>query len=151
MAETFTLEIAAFIEKAKSNIDQVIQKTAIDMLSQIIDRSPVGNPELWASNQKGPEGYVGGRFRANWQVTFNAPAANEINAIDPSGGATLQAGTALLMAFNSSARSIFIMNNVPYAHSIEYGHSGKQAPAGVVRITVAEFQTYIDAAVRATQ
>lgn len=191
MAETFSLQLAAFIEKAKGNIEQVIQKTAIDMLGQIIDRSPVGNPELWASNAvasnynqevsgfnaalrdnpdnltkagrlkrglkindsmeiKAPEGYVGGRFRANWQVTFNAPAVNEIDAVDPSGGATLQAGTALVMAFNSSVGSIWMMNNVPYAQALEYGHS-KQAPVGVVRITAAEFQAYVDAAARAMQ
>lgn len=189
MADTFALDIAAFVEKAKRNAEQVIQKAAIDMLASVVDRSPVGNPELWASNQiasnynkevfeynaglredpanltkagrlkrglkindsmeiKAPAGYVGGRFRANWQVTFNAPATNELDQIDPSGSATISRGTGMLMQFNSAVGSIWMMNNVPYAQALEYGHS-KQAPAGVVRISVAEFQTFIDDAARA--
>lgn len=189
MAETFSLQLAAFIEKAKGNIEQVIQKTAIDMLGQIIDRSPVGNPELWASNAvasnynqevsgfnaalrdnpdnltkagrlkrglkindsmeiKAPAGYVGGRFRANWQVTFNAPAVGEIDAVDPLGNSTINKGAAVLQTFQSEYGSIWLMNNVPYAQKLEYGHSS-QAPAGVVRISVAEFQAFIDDAARA--
>lgn len=189
MAESFSLQIAAFVEKAKANAEQVIQKTAIDLLTAVVDRSPVGNPELWASNAiasnynaevsefnaglrndpanlnkagrlkrglkindsmeiKAPAGYVGGRFRANWQVTFNAPAAAALDAVDPSGSATVAKGTQMILAFDSAVGSIWMMNNVPYAQALEYGHS-KQAPAGVVRISVAEFQTFIDDAARA--
>ncbi|MEE4465532.1 hypothetical protein V2S84_25980, partial [Azotobacter chroococcum] len=69
---SFELDLRAFIEKAKGNADQVVKKVGIDMLAKIVDRSPVGNPSLWQSPP--PPGYVGGRFRGNWQVTFNAPA-----------------------------------------------------------------------------
>lgn len=185
---TFSLDIAAFVEKAKANAEQVIQKTAVDLLSAVVGRSPVGNPELWAVNQiaadynrevfdynaalrqnpenltkagrlkpgrkvndsmeiKAPAGYVGGRFRANWQVTFNAPAVGEIDAVDPQGNSTINKGSAVLQTFRSDYGSIWLMNNVPYAQKLEYGHSS-QAPAGVVRVTIAEFQMMVDAAAR---
>lgn len=188
MADTFALDISAFVEKAKSNAELVIQKTAIDLLSAVVERSPVGNPELWASNAiasnynlevsnynaelrenpenltkagrlrkglkvndsmeiKAPAGYVGGRFRANWQVTFNVPAVGEINGIDPQGRATVSSGSAVLQTFQSEYGSIWLMNNVPYSIPLEYGHSS-QAPQGMVRITIAEFQMFIDNAAR---
>lgn len=188
MADKFSLDIAAFVEKAKANAEAVVQKVSVDLLTAVVNRSPVGNPELWASNAlasnynlevsnynaalrdnpenltkagrlrkglkvndsmeiKAPAGYVGGRFRANWQVTFNAPAAGEIDAIDPQGGATIGKGAAIIQAFDSKYGSIWLMNNVPYAQKLEYRHSS-QAPAGVVRVTIAEFQMMVDAAAR---
>ncbi|WP_256203847.1 MULTISPECIES: hypothetical protein [unclassified Pseudomonas] len=39
------------------------------------------------------------------------------------------------------------MNNLPYAIPLEYGHS-TQAPAGMVRVTLANFQHIVDEAIR---
>lgn len=89
----------------------------------------------WAAKE-----YTGGRFRGNWQVTFNRPAANEINRIDKSGKQTLEAGNAILATFDADQHtSIWFTNNVPYARRLEYGWSG-QAPEGIVRVTVAQFR-----------
>ena len=44
----------------------------------------------------------------------------------------------------------YLVNNLPYAVPLEYGHSS-QAPAGMVRVTIAEFQQIVEAAVRANQ
>ena len=43
--------------------------------------------------------------------------------------------------------TIYLVNNLPYAVRLEYGWS-KQAPAGMVRITAAEFQSIVDDAAR---
>ncbi|MFD1690673.1 hypothetical protein ACFSHR_01355 [Azotobacter chroococcum] len=96
---------------------------------------------------KAPEGYVGGRFRGNWQVTFGVPASGETGRIDPNGGDTLAAGIAVIAAYNSSINSIWITNNVPYAIPLEYGHSS-QAPRGVVRVTMADAPQDINRAVQ---
>lgn len=185
---TFALQLAEFAAKTKGNAEQVVQKVAVDMLSAVVNRSPVGNPELWAANATATEynvavdeenarlradpanlnkagrlkkglkvvdsmpiasgaGYVGGRFRGNWQVAFNVAPTGETGVIDKSGAATRAAGAAVIQAFTSSVGSIWLMNNVPYAQPLEYGHS-TQAPAGIVRITVAEFQSFINKAVQ---
>lgn len=142
---SFELDLRAFIEKAKGNSEQVVRKVGIDMLARIIDRSPVGNPDLWKDTP--PPGYVGGRFRGNWQVTFGAQAVGETGRIDKNGGETLRAGQAVLAAYRAGVNSIWLTNTVPYAVPLEYGHSS-QAPAGMVRVTAAEFQQFVDRAVQ---
>ncbi|MNJ81742.1 hypothetical protein D3C77_807050 [compost metagenome] len=44
-------------------------------------------------------------------------------------------------------QTAFIVNNLPYAIPLEYGHSS-QAPAGMVRVTLANFQRIVDEAIR---
>ncbi|WP_440466875.1 hypothetical protein ACKI1H_26990 [Pseudomonas sp. YH-1] len=198
---SFSLDLNAFIEKAKANADLVVKKVSIDMLNKIVDRSPVGNPELWAANKaavyarethnlfvgainadiksnpanytkKGNlkstvrlareksqralkkefpltsgKNYVGGRFRGNWQVSFNVAKTGELERVDQQGNETKQEGLAVIQTFNSEVGSIWLMNNVPYAQPLEYGHSS-QAPAGMVRVTVAEFQSFVNRAVQ---
>jgi len=91
------------------------------------------------------QGYVGGRFRSNWQLTTGAPAAGEIEDIE-SAGETLE--RLLLAAGDLSAGEVaYIVNNLPYAIPLEYGHSS-QAPGGMVRITVADFQRIVEEAIR---
>lgn len=185
---SFSLDLARFVEKAKGNTEQVVQKVAIDLISAVIDRSPVGNPELWASNatatqynaevarynaelrndpanlnkvgrlKKGLKvndsmalssgaGYVGGRFRGNWQVTFNTRAIGELPNIDPQGQATKSAAASTVMQFTSAIGTIWAVNNLPYAPRLELGWSS-QAPSGCVRISVAEFQQFVNQAVQ---
>lgn len=142
---SFALDLTKFIEKAQGNAETVVRKVGIDMLAKVVDRSPVGNPDLWKGG--GPDGYVGGRFRGNWQVTFGAPARDEIERVDASGSATNAAGAAVLASYRSGISSIWLANNVPYSYSLEMGHSS-QAPLGVAGVTAAEFQTFVDQAVR---
>lgn len=141
----FALDLSKFIEKAQGNAEDVVRKVGTDMLAKVVDRSPVGNPDLWKGD--GPAGYVGGRFRGNWQVTFGAPARDEIARADASGSATNAAGAAVLASYRSGISSIWLANNVPYSYSLEMGHSS-QAPLGVAGVTAAEFQTFVDQAVR---
>lgn len=142
---SFALDLTKFIEKAQGNAETVVRKVGIDMLAKVVDRSPVGNPDLWKGG--GPDGYVGGRFRGNWQVTFGAPARDEIERVDASGSATNAAGAAVLASYRSGISSIWLANNVPYAYRLEVGHS-TQAPLGMAGVTAAEFQTFVDQAVR---
>lgn len=141
----FELDLRRFVEKAKGNSEQVVRKVGIDMLARIIDRSPVGNPDLWQSPP--PPAYVGGRFRGNWQVTFGAKAISETGRVDANGGDTLRAGQAVLAAYQNGVNSIWLTNTVPYSMRLEFGWSN-QAPQGMARITAAEFQQFINKAVQ---
>lgn len=87
--------------------------------------------------------YTGGRFRGNWQVTFDRPAVGAIDRVDKAGMATLAAGREVLAHYDSSEYgSIWFTNNVPYAQRLEYGWS-KQAPAGIVRVVAAEINSKV--------
>lgn len=96
---------------------------------------------------KAPPGYTGGRFRGNWQVSFDAPTTEENGRIDKTGDLTKAAGNFTLSLFKVGMSSIYFCNNVPYAYPLEMGHS-TQAPGGMVRITAAEFQRFFDEAIR---
>lgn len=47
----FLAEITAFVNKAKTNQDEVVRAVGIKILNKLVDMSPVGNPELWEVNQ----------------------------------------------------------------------------------------------------
>lgn len=95
------------------------------------------------------KGYVGGRFRGNWQLTISARATAQLDRIDPSGNEAISAASAALAGFKAGP-PIYIVNNLPYGQRLEYGWS-TQAPNGMVRITVAEFADIVQDAVRATE
>ncbi|HBC0621251.1 TPA: hypothetical protein I8644_001039 [Serratia marcescens] len=48
--DAFMQAITAFVDKAKANQAQVVRATGIRILTQLLDKSPVGNPELWEVN-----------------------------------------------------------------------------------------------------
>lgn len=93
--------------------------------------------------------YVGGRFRGNWQFSIGAPAEGELDQVDPAGGVTL-AKLRLQVEQLTIGQTAYIVNNLPYAVPLEYGHS-KQAPGGMVRITLVRFQQIVDEAIRNNQ
>lgn len=96
---------------------------------------------------KTPPGYTGGRFRGNWQVSFDAPTTDETGRVDKTGNLTKAAGNYTLSLFKVGMKAVYFCNNVPYAYRLEMGHSS-QAPGGMVRITAAEFQRFFEEAVR---
>lgn len=96
-----------------------------------------------------PAGYVGGRFRGNWQFSIDLPATGELDRIDRSGDDTIAQLKAQVEAL-TIGQTAYIVNNLPYAVPLEYGHS-TQAPAGMVRVTLTNFQAIVDQAIRNNQ
>lgn len=141
---TFAAQLKAFADKAKLNTDLVVQKVTIDVARSVIQKSPVGNPELWKSPP--PPGYVGGRFRANWMFGVGKIDTTTTSTVDESGTGTL-GRLATAIGASRAGGVTYISNSLPYAVPLEYGHS-LQAPQGMARNTVTEFQQYIN---RATQ
>ncbi len=141
---TFALQLQKFAEKAKANADLVVQKVTLEVARSVVEKTPVGNPDLWKS--PAPPGYVGGRLRANWVFGVGRVNTETTEEIDASGAPTLSRLTAAIQQTGAGGVT-FISNSLPYAISVEYGHSS-QAPAGMVRVTVAEFQQYVNQAVQ---
>ena len=144
-AQLFTLQLKEFAEKAKANAELVVRKVSIDLLTATVMRTPVGNPDLW--KHKPPKGYVGGHLRANWFVSLIFATEGEIDGVDPGGDSTISRGVSTIKEWTVGDSSIYITNSLPYAIPVEYGHSPKQAPAGMVRVSVAEAQTFVSEAV----
>lgn len=94
---------------------------------------------------KAPAGYVGGRFRGNWQTSVSAPAKGALDRVDPS-GASAVADVAVNMGGAGSIT--YLTNNLPYAQVLEYEAHSSQAPAGMVRIAMARITQNIPSIIR---
>lgn len=140
---SFSVQLRRFAEKAGRNMDQVVRHTTISIANSVVEKSPVGNPALWKGSA--PAGYVGGRFRANWQFGDGAPDATTTDNVDQAGGATK---TRLAAAIEQTGAGgvTFISNHLPYGPALELGHSS-QAPSGIVEVTAIEFNDYVRQAV----
>lgn len=135
----FAANVSKFVERAKGNTDRVIRKIIFDLGTKIVMRSPVGDGQYWKSPP--PAGYVGGRFRANWQYGYGAAPSGDLPDIDKSGSAS----TLRIAAGVKSSAAIgihYLVNNLPYAKRLEEGWS-TQAPKGMVKLAVLEFQDIV--------
>lgn len=141
---SFGNKLHDFAKKTGRKLDDVARDVVINIGKSVVEMSPVGDPDLWAT--KPPPGYVGGRFRANWQHGFGSTASGTLNEIDASGGvslANIQSG----VDSNPAAGVHFISNNLPYAQRLENGYSS-QAPAGMVGLTVIKFKDIVNISVQ---
>lgn len=135
----FKRDLNAFTKGIPDEVLKLSKKVALDLLTRIVQRNPVGNPSLWKV-PKAPPGYVGGRSRANWQVHVGTlePGDTPIDLADANSAAAVSKGVTA-MAAAKPFDTIWIYNNVPYIIRLEYGHS-KQAPNGMVRLALAEVE-----------
>jgi hypothetical protein len=127
---SFALNLAKFAEQAQEAIDEALQEVVIELGNSLIRMSPVDT----------------GRFRGNWQFSIGGPPSGTLPSTDPSGNETSAkiVGESILFKAGETA---YIVNNLPYAIPLEYGHSD-QAPGGMVRITLARFQAIVEEAIR---
>lgn len=127
--DKFRSDFAKFVAKAKGNASQVVRKVCIGLSTSVIKKSPVDT----------------GRFRGNWFAGYSMPT--EItDRTDISGGGSIEAATATALKLNMGD-TFYLVNNLPYAQRLEYGYS-TQAPSGMVRISVTEFETFVHNAVQ---
>ncbi len=140
---TFAADLERFTLKVKGLTDEVIADTVKGIAYKLDERSPVGDGKYWKSPP--PKGYVGGHFRANWQLGIDHLPTQEIAGVDPDGERTREQISASIPG-DAAGKIYYLANNVPYALRIEDGWS-HQAPQGLVGLTVTEFQSIVDQAV----
>lgn len=144
---SFTVDLQRFAQKAGSKADEAVGGIVFNIAAELDRRSPVGDATYWKNPP--PAGYVGGRFRANWQLGVDTVPRGERNAVDPNGTVALPA-IAAAIPDEAAGKVFWIANNVPYAQRIEYGWS-RQAPQGLVGLTTQNFQQIVREAVERAQ
>lgn len=140
---SFALDLQKFANNTNKKVDDVIAKIVLDVGTSIVLKSPVGDGDLWASPP--PPGYVGGRFRGNWQFGVGGIDTSVDGAIDPTGANSI-GRIAAGIPEKTAGKVFYITNTLPYAQRLENGWS-TQAPAGMVGLTIAEFEPIVAAAV----
>lgn len=133
----FTINLGEYAKRTGAKLETLAREIVFEIPARIVMRSPVGDPTIWTPPEA-PPGYVGGRFRANWQHGFGSYSQSEIDGVDPGGQQTLTAIRASVEAAPASGIH-YIVNNLPYAVALENGYS-TQAPKGMVALTVVEFE-----------
>ena len=149
----FALDLQKFAEKVGERADDAVGAIVIGVAAEVDKRSPVGDPTKWSEEFKRVgkelgwfgEGYVGGRFRGNWQVGVTERPNGTLPNIDPTGVET-QTRIQAAIPGDASGKVYYLVNNLPYALRLEDGYS-KQAPKGMVGLTVTHFQAIVKKAV----
>jgi hypothetical protein len=150
----FNADLEKFANETMPDAHLRIQKKiAFDLFDAIITKAPVGNPSIWDGRavgkkyppRKPPSGYVGGRSRGNWQISVSAPGNKTVETFETGAqtgtppGPQLETAAFAGMAKAKFGQTIWIYNNVRYIKRLEDGWS-TQAPAGMVAISIAEFE-----------
>lgn len=115
---TFTLDVSNFVDKASKTADAEVRKICLDLVTGIVLKTPVDT----------------GRARANWFTSVGSPSGNVTNSTDPSGSSSIS--SALGPISKATGNVLWITNNLPYIYRLEFEGWSKQAPAGMVRVTI---------------
>lgn len=130
----FQGDIEKWIKQVKSGLDDVIREFVKAVHADLVKASPVDT----------------GRFRANWQITYNHIPMYALNEYDKSGNATIAAGirtaNVLPLGRGGAVTTIYFSNMLIYANALEYGHS-QQAPAGVLGLVAIRLRSYMAEAI----
>jgi hypothetical protein len=130
MTSNFSASIAAFAKKATERQDAVLQGVVKEVGQRLVERTPV----------------AAGEARSNWQSSVNTPAATHTPDLDPSGSATI-AQIARVAERSKFGDAVYILNPAPHIKALEDGHS-KQAPAGMVSVTISEGRQIVEEVAR---
>lgn len=126
---TFSADVARFAKKANASVDAVVRKVTFDLFFEVVQRTPVDT----------------GRLKANWQASQNVPVRGALTSTDKDGNTTM---VAISGAIGGAGSVTYLANNLPYAHRIEFDGWSRQAPAGMVRVSMARVQRLLSAAAR---
>jgi hypothetical protein len=125
MPGSFSIDLARFAAKSQTEMKTVIQKITMEAFERVVLKTPVDT----------------GRARANWSPAVGAPTtASYPEKMDKSGGTAIAAAQKAAFDWNCIG-SIYLCNNLPYIGALEYG-SSRQAPAGMVRVTLGEISSH---------
>ena len=111
-----TGSMSQIVGRINGRIDNKIRAATSEVFSNIIQMTPVDT----------------GRARGNWQCTIGAPFIGE-----DASGSVMKANNVIPRRAGSV---VYLTNNVPYIGRLEYDGHSRQAPNGMVRVSVALFE-----------
>ncbi|TAN27274.1 MAG: HK97 gp10 family phage protein [Castellaniella sp.] len=121
------LDLWPLVVKANGNIDKAVRQALMLAAQGVVMNSPV----------------LTGRLRASWGFGVDHPKNGPTGVTDKSGLFTLNQITAAIRCVEIGSKKFYITTGLPYAKRIEYEGWSKKAPAGMVRITIANLPNAI--------
>lgn len=140
----FQREMDRAFKKIKKKSERVVKATFTEMFTNIVDDTPFGRPELWASFPSVPKNYVPGTLKANWITAIGTlPTDFNPNAQDVSGLSSIAKMRNTVSIWNQS-KPLYFANNAPYAEAIEFGASTQASPYAMYRNNVRRFEEILN-------
>lgn len=124
----FKADVAAFARLVDVNQATVVKKIAMDLWTKITLKTPVDT----------------GRARAGWGLSIGKPIV-----ATPAVGKYPQPGMPNMSSIDGK-QVVYILNNVDYVPFLESGTSD-QAPAGMIRLAIAEVELEIETILKMNQ
>lgn len=126
---SFTIDMDKFIAKYEGRATTIYRKVALEAFSSVIMMSPVDT----------------GRFRANWNTSLSEPNKSTNTEARDKSGSKAVAKSRAVVSHAQPGQDCIIANGLPYGPRLENGYS-KQAPSGMLKVTVTRFQRFVDEA-----
>lgn len=139
---SFEAQTKRWAMKAKKRKDAIVSTSFKRLGTLVASRTPIGDISIW--NSAPPEGYRPGTLVNNWFAGVGEPTTFDLRPPNVTGADSLsQIDAAALIA---PGKLMYISNPTPWGRRVEYGWS-TQAPQGMVRISVRDFQRIVKQAV----
>lgn len=127
----FILDLRNFSEKImpKAHAD-FCKMVAFEVLRGVVFKNPVKT----------------GLSRGNWIVKLDSPVKTPKDKLDKQGSMTVNAGMGVISGARPMHQIIYLTNLISYIGLLENGHS-KQAPSGMVELTLNELKMKVESSV----
>jgi len=124
-------DLQRIAQRNKQKAVKVMQNSLMRIGGRIVVMSPVDS----------------GRFINNWMSAYGALDTSTTDALDKSGAASL--GKLKYTVETLAAGQVFYFtNSLPYAQRLEYDAWSAKSPAGMVRVSVASWQSIVEDEIR---
>lgn len=124
---SFAEDIRRFAEKQKRNLETVRVESLVNLSSSVIIKTPVDK----------------GILANSWIGSVGGPS----QAVATDGDNSGQAAQVEESVKESAGGLFYLVNNQPYARRIEYEGYSEKAPAGMLRISIENYQLYLNDAI----
>lgn len=121
--QSFDKELKAFTKRTDVSMDVSVRKIALALYDGITEKTPVKT----------------GRAKGNWNLSVSSMdrSVDDSATSTPFGRPAKAPG----MMKGDGDKIIWITNSLPYINSLEHGHSERQAPSGMLSLTVNEVRS----------
>jgi hypothetical protein len=124
-------DLQRIAQRNKQKAVKVMQNSLMRIGGAIVMRSPVDT----------------GRFRSNWLAAYGAMDTSTNDALDKSGSAAIGKLTATVNTL-AAGQVFYFTNSLPYAQRLEYDAWSAQSPSGMVRVSIASWQSIVEDEIR---
>jgi len=118
---SFSSEVDKATENIMKSAERKVRGTLLSIFGRTITRTPIKS----------------GRLRNNWHTEINKQAGGGIRKANRSGAQSVANATTKVKNLKMGD-TVYFSNNMPYAYIIEHGHHSKQAPRGMLRVSIKE-------------